>query len=98
MNWGSLGIRSLPFAARLAKRWWRKRDLARNLSQAVISALEGRRTRPPGIREELVSQWLSVRDDAQVTTLVRELLDDRTSDREQRLRRRIRELLTSIRR
>jgi tetratricopeptide (TPR) repeat protein len=96
MSWANAGLEALPFAGRLAKRWWRKRDLARNLSKAVISALRERRGLAAGVREELVFQWLYVRDDPKVTVIVRGLLDDRTAEQEQLLRRRIDELLGDL--
>ena len=89
-------LKLIPFGGQLAKRWWRTRDLARNLDRAVVGAIEAQRTWPPGVRDELVAQWRGVRDDTQVTQLVRRMIDRRTPDDERRLRARVHRLLTDL--
>ncbi len=51
-----------PFAVAEARKWWR-RNAAKNLDRGVMAELEHDRRLYPAVREELVAQWMAVRED-----------------------------------
>ncbi|HST38424.1 MAG TPA: hypothetical protein VLK58_02895, partial [Conexibacter sp.] len=95
IDWLTIAWKAPPLAAGAVRTWWR-RDTSRNLSRAVVRTIDTRGNWPSGLREELVAQWWSVRDDEIVASLVRDLLDDPSRELEQHLRKRLRELLDGL--
>lgn len=75
IEWAAIGWKVKPFAVVQAKRWW-NRDVAKNLSRRVLDELENDGALAPGMREQLVVQWLSVRDDPMLSRVVAQLLAD----------------------
>jgi hypothetical protein len=68
IEWGAVTWKLGPLAVRQAKRWW-NRDPAKNLSRGVEAELEGDERLGEGAREQLVAQWLAVRNDCWLATI-----------------------------
>ena len=75
IEWAGVAWKVRPIAVEQAKRWW-NRDEAKNLNRRVLDQLEGDKQLAKGIREELVWEWMSVREDVVLERLVAQLLRD----------------------
>jgi hypothetical protein len=95
VDWAAIAWKLAPLAADQASKWWQQ-SRPTNLSRRVIKLIDSRDTWPPGIREELVEQWLYVRDDRFVATLVRHLLEDPDPALEPLLEQRVAEVLGEL--
>lgn len=95
VDWLLYAWKAAPFASEEAKRWWNK-DVAKNLNRRVEQSINSRDSWSSGVRAELVAQWLAVRDDRFLSTVIRELLDDPDPAREPLVLARLDELLRDL--
>ncbi len=95
IDWVLYAWKAAPFASGEAKKWWNK-DAAKSLNRRVEQTINSRDSWPSGVRAELIAQWLAVRDDRFLSSLIRELLDDPDPAREPLVRARLNELLNDL--
>ncbi|MDA0168437.1 hypothetical protein OJ998_05000 [Solirubrobacter taibaiensis] len=95
IDWAAIAMKGAALVPGQARKWW-NRDASRNLDRAVRRSIDGDTRYTAAVREELVVQWSSVRDDEILTQLLGSLLIEAQPELEPFVQTRIAELLDDL--